>query len=490
MATRPEPIPDLNWSADQARELGEGTIDIWTEFLATLPKRPIIKEEGIPAIRDAILRPIPAGPTPTPELLEHARSVVLEHSMYPGHPGFMAYVTGPGTVPGAAADLLAAAINQNVGGWRLSPAATEIELALGRFFAEAFGLPTETAGGYLTSGGSMANFTGLKAARDRTRPGARDAGLAGGAQLTAYAGDEIHAVSDRAVDMLGIGMDALRKIASDEAFRVRPDALERAIEADEAAGCQPFAVIGSAGTVSTGAIDDLNALADIAQRHGLWFHIDGAYGGPGIFAPDLKPLYAGIERADSIAFDPHKWLYTPHSGGCIVFRDFQHASDSFSAEPAYVHEDKELTGHGLDIGRLGAQFSRSFSAFKVWLSLLAHGRDAYAKRISHDAELARYLGELVEERPGFELTTPVSLSICCFRYRPEGVDDDEYLDHLNDRLMHAIQADGRVYCSNAVLGGRFVLRACIVNFRTEAEDVERLLDVAAELGAQLHAQLS
>ena len=491
MINRPDPLPDLDWSADAAQELGEGAVELWREFLEQLPDLPIDRALTVGKVKDAVVRDVPDEPLPVDELLSYARTVMLENSVYMGNGGFMAYVSGPGTVPGTAADLLAAAINQNVGGWRLSPGATEIELALGRWFAAQFGLPAETSGGFIVSGGAMANFVGLKIARDQARPKVRDEGLhSGHRQLVVYAGEEVHAVSDRAVDMLGIGMHNLRKIPSDSDFRIRTDLLERAIEQDVADGRQPMAVVGSAGTVSTGAIDDLETLATLAQRHAMWFHVDGAYGGPGVLAEDLRPLYHGIERADSVAFDPHKWLYTPHSGGCILLRDLQMANDSFGLEPAYIHEDKELMDHGLDIGRLGPQFSRGFWAFKVWLSLLAHGRNAYSARISHDAALARYLGDLVAERPEFELATPVSLSICCFRYRPEGVEDEEYLNVLNERLMHEIQRDGRIYCSNAVLEGRFVLRACIVNFRTEAEHVERLLDVAAELGAQVHSELA
>src|SRR5207302_173452 len=212
-------------------------------------------------------------------------------------------------------------------------------------------------------------------------------------------------------------------------------------------------------------------------------------------ADDLRSLYAGIERADSIAFDPHKWLYTPHSGGCVVVRDFTVLGESFGVHPSYIYQDLDATGRGTDFAQMGPQFSRGFQALKVWVSLLAHGRRAYGGRISHDAALARYLAARVEERPDFELSAPVVLSICCFRYAPADLPDgpgrDEYLDRLNARLMTEVQLDGRVFFSNAVLGPakRFVLRACIVNFRTEAEDLDAVLDVAAELGARLDAEM-
>jgi glutamate/tyrosine decarboxylase-like PLP-dependent enzyme len=408
----------------------------------------------------------------------------------------MAYVSGAGTVPGAAADLLAAGINANLGGWQLSPSATEIELALTRWFAkDVFGMP-EGAGGIITSGGAMATFIGLKTARDR-RAGwdVRREGVAAGPPLVLYLSTETHVVSDRAADMLGIGLANVRHVPVDADYRMRVDELRAQIAGDRAAGKRPFAVVGTAGTVSTGAVDPLGAIADVCAEHELWFHVDGAYGGPAMLAEDLRPLFAGIERADSIAFDPHKWLYTPHSGGCVVLREMRDLQGSFDVYASYTVQDKSYTQHGIDLGRHGPQFSRGFSALKVWVSLLAHGRAAYARRISHDAELARYLGARAQERPDFELATPVGLSITCFRYVPEGLGDaggperEAYLDELNHRLMTEIQLDGRVYLSNAILGERFVLRSCIVNFRTEAEDLDAVLDVAAELGAKLDAEL-
>jgi aromatic-L-amino-acid decarboxylase len=401
----------------------------------------------------------------------------------------MAYVSGAGTVPGVAGDLIAAALNQNVGGWRLSPAATEIELQLTRWLAAQFGLP-EGSGGLLSSGGAMANFIGLKAARD-SKAGfdVRALGVAGAPPMTIYASEEVHSVVDRAADMLGLGEYAVRHIATDAEFRMKPAEVRHAIQDDIAQGARPIAIVASAGTVATGAIDPLQELADLGEEFDLWLHVDGAYGGPAVFADDLRPLFAGIERANSIAFDPHKWLYTPHSGGCVLMRDMQQLAESFTVHASYIYQDIEATGRGMDLAQMGPQFSRGFQALKVWVSLLAHGRAAYAQRISHDAALARYLDARATERPDFEVVAPTVLSICCFRYVPSGLPDgsgrDEYLDELNERVMTELQLDGRAYCSNAVLKGRFVLRACIVNFRTEAAEIDRLLDVAAEIGARL-----
>jgi aromatic-L-amino-acid/L-tryptophan decarboxylase len=488
----PPPMQDLNWNPYRAHEFGEQLLALWERLLADLSALPVAHREGEADVRTAVTLPIPDEPLTDDALLAHVRAVVA-HSTQIGHPRFLAYISGAGTVPGAAADLLAAGLNPNLRGWLLSPAATEIEVHLGKWFAQQFGMP-ERAGGLMVSGGAMANFVGLKVARDAATGWAtRQSGLAGLPQFTLYCSEQAHAVIERGADMLGIGSQAVRKIPVDDEWRIRLDVLRARIEEDITAGTKPFAVVATAGTTATGAIDPLDEIADLCAEFGLWFHVDAAYGGPAILADDLKPLLAGIERADSIAFDPHKWLYTPRAGGCLLIRDLQLLADAFAVHPTYIFQDRERTDRGIDLGLLGPEFTRSFSAFKVWVSLLAHGRAAYARRISHDAELARYMGARVTERADFELMTPVRLSICCFRYMPENLPNapgrDAYLDRINERLMTEIQLDGRAFCSNAVLHGRFALRICIVNFRTEASDLDALLDVAAELGARIDDEM-
>ena len=492
---KPEPFRDLDWEPKRARELGERALDLWQELLERLPELPVSPGIPIDETKEALTLEVPEEPMPLDDLVAHMREVVLERSMFPGHPAFLAYISGAGTVPGAPADLLAAAINQNLGGWRLSPAATSVERNLTSWFADRFGLP-RTAGGLMVSGGAMAGYIGLKLARDRKAGwDVRAEGVREHEALAVYGSEEVHSINERALDMLGLGRHSLRHIPVDEDFTVNVEALREAIDRDLKTGVRPIAVVGSAGTVATGAIDPLSELADVAEQHGMWFHVDGAYGGPAVFADELRPLLNGIERADSIAFDPHKWMYTPHSGGCILVRDVEHLRQSFSIHEfaTYVYRDEERWGSDVDAIDLGPQFSRGFQAFKVWISLLAHGTRAYAQRIAHDVELAKYLHRRAEERPEFEVMAPTTLSITCFRYVPPDLGDgpgrDEYLDTLNERLMTEIQLDGRVFPSNAVLNGRFVLRSCIVNFRTEAEQMDLLLDVAAELGAKLDVEL-
>ena len=501
MVERPEPVRDLDWDTKRARAFTDGVADIYEELLTRLRDLPVSRGWSVQEVRDAVAIPVPDEPMPEDEILEYLRTMTFDYSGYLGHPRFYAYISGAGTVPGAAADLLASGLNMNTGGWRLAPSGTEIELAFTRWFAqEIFGLPVGS-GGALTSGGAMANFIALKVARDaKAGWDIRKDGVGGGPTLGLYVSTETHIVSIRGADMLGLGSGNVRKVAVDDGYRIRVDDLRAAIAEDRAAGVHPIAVVANAGTVSTGVVDPLEEIADVCRDEDLWFHVDAAYGGPAMLADDLRPLFAGIERADSVAFDPHKWLYTPQSGGCVVVRDMELMRRAFDVDyVAYVVKDEEHTDWGIDLGRNSPNFSRGFWALKVWVSLLAHGRTAYGRRISHDAALARYLGARAEESDEFELMTPVGLSITCFRYVPADLsasgarggepDRDAYLDLLNNRLMTEIQLDGRVYCSNAVLGDRFCLRSCIVNYRTEAEDMDALLDVASELGAKLDVEL-
>jgi glutamate/tyrosine decarboxylase-like PLP-dependent enzyme len=495
MVERPEPVRDLDWEPARARAFIDDVAGIYEELLGALPKLPVIVDQGLDEVRDGVVLDVPREPMPEDELVDYLRRVTFDHSAFPGHPRFYAYVSGAGTVPGAAADLLASGINMNAGGWRLGPSATEIELALTRWFAcDMFGMP-DGSGGALTSGGAMANLIALKVARDaRAGWDVRAQGVGAGPPLGFYVSTETHVVSDRAVDTLGVGAANVRHVPVDGSFRMNIDELRAVVRADRDAGIRPIAVVANAGTVSTGAVDDLDAIGELCREEELWMHVDAAYGGPAVLADDLRPMFWGIERADSIAFDPHKWLYTPLPGGCVLVRDMESMRRAFDLEHvSYIVKDPDHTDWGLDLGRHSPNFSRAFWSLRIWVSLLAHGRDAYARRISHDAALARYLGALVEERDDFELMTPVVLSITCFRYVPASLSDgagrDEYLDELNQRIMTELQLGGRVYCSNAVLNGRFCLRSCIVNFRTEADDVEALLDAAAEHGSALDVEL-
>lgn len=486
-------MPDLDWDPARARALADGAAALWEEWLQKLPSLPV--DPGLPReqIAARVRRDVPEEGLSDDAVLDYLRAVVFDASMYPGHPGFLAYISGAGTAPGAVAEFVAAAINQNLGGWRLAPGGTEIEIALIGWLCRMFGLP-ETGGGLMVSGGAMANFVALKTARDARAGSDVRRGGVGDQKLVFYASDESHVVIERAADMLGLGTASVRKIATASSGEMDVSALTKALDDDLAAGMRPCCVVATAGTTATGAIDPLPAIAEVAGHYGAWLHVDAAYGGAALLAPDLKALFQGIEQADSIAFDPHKWLYVPLTAGCVLVRDEATLHRAFNVEASYTYQDLEATKRGPDLAMFGPQFSRGFQALKVWISLLSHGTRAYAERISHDARLARYLGELVTDHEELELVAEPSLSICCFRFVPSdvipGAGAEPYLNELNQTIMTALQTGSSSYCSNAVVAGRFALRACIVNFRTEATDIEELVQTSVEIGRRIHAERS
>ena len=481
----PPTVADLDWSPQRARHFGERVLELYAGLLGEIAHGPASPQVTPGGVREAVAIDVPDEPLDDDALFAHLQAV-LDHSLRPGSGGFMAYISGGGTVPGAVADLLASGLNANVGGWVLSPAATEIELQLVRWLATLFGLPAG-AGGIMAGGGSLANLSALKLARDRADVSVRVDGLAERPRLRFYASQETHFTVDRAADVLGLGESAVRKVAIDEGLAMRPDDLERLIAADLAAGAVPAAIIATAGTTGTGAIDPLEELADIAARVGAWLHVDAAYGGAIAVSDELRPLLCGIERADSITFDAHKWLYAPLLSAFVLVRDGSLLNRSFSAHAAYVEQDREVADRGVDLGFEGLQLSRSFTALHVWVALLAHGRAAFARRIEHDVALTRWLASRIEATPGLELACPPSLSICCFRYRPVDLHDEDYLDRLNTRVMTELQLDGRVFPSNALIHGRAAIRSCIVSYRTEAKHLQLLLDLTCEIGAAVHA---
>ncbi len=491
---RPAPESALDWTPAEARALGNEAVDIWAELLERLhDDLPVARNRSAAQVSEAVGLEIPGQPMPVDDLVTYLRTVVFDESMYPGHPGFVAYISGAGTVPGAAADLIAAGLNQNAGGWRLSPAASEIERHLIRWFAQRMGMPESTSG-YITTGGAMVNFIAVALARTHHAGwDVRELGMRAGPQLAVYVSSEVHDTVDRAVQMLGLGTAGIRHIDTDAALRMDIASLRSAIERDLTAGIRPIAVVGSAGTTGTGAIDPLDAIADVCADHDLWFHVDGAYGGAAALTDTLRHLFAGIERADSVGFDPHKWLYTPMAGACLLVRDQALLEEAFAVHATYIVDDAEHTGWGTDIYTLSPHFSRSFAALKIWVSLLAHGWDAYERRISHDVALARYLNDVVHAHPQLEPMTEPGLSITCFRFVPPDLagrpEVDVYLDDLNERLMFDLQLGGRVFPSNAIVRGRFALRSCIVNFRTEADTMDELASETVRIGRTLDAEL-
>jgi glutamate/tyrosine decarboxylase-like PLP-dependent enzyme len=391
----------------------------------------------------------------------------------PPSPRFFGYVLGSGDPIGACADLLASVLNQNVTAWRSSPAAVTIERLVVGWLGEAIGC--RGFSGSFTGGGSSANTTGLAMAREARLPANEE----GAQPAIVYASDEVHMSIPKAVALLGLGRKNLRLIPTDENFRMRPEELEKQIEVDSRAGKKAIAVVASAGTVNTGAIDPLPEIADICRRHNLWLHVDGAYGALAAIAVPEK--FRSLELADSVSLDPHKWLYQPLDCGCLLYRDPQQARAAFAHSGDYARVLSRDPVEGFAFFEESLELSRRFRALKVWLSLRYHGLNAFRETIRADLEHAQQLAELVRSNDNLELLAPVELSAVCFRCLRTGASDDQ-LNEMNAAILKRVIQRGRVYISNASIRGRFALRACFVNHRTKEEDVRAVLEevVAAQ----------
>jgi len=391
-----------------------------------------------------------------------------------GGPGFFGYVLGSGEPVAAAADLLASVLNQNVTAWRSGPSAVTIERTVVGWLAEAIGCDGFT--GSLTGGGSSANLMALAMAREMRVP-ANESGARPG---TVYASAQVHMSIPKAVALLGIGRDNLRLIPCDDVFRIRPDLLRQKIEQDMRAGMTPIAIVGSAGTVATGSIDNLAELAEIAGRCGAWFHVDGAYGA---LAAIAEPgMFLGMKRADSVSLDPHKWLYQPLDCGCLLYRNADAARVAFSHTGDYAKSLIDDPVEGFAFFEESIELSRRFRALKLWLSLRYHGLGNFREAIRNDIAMAKQLAERIAAEPRLDLLTPVRLSAVCFRYVPQRGEDS---DALNQRILQHVNRRGRVYLSNAQILGKFALRACVVNHRTTAQDVEAVVSEVLEAGREL-----
>jgi len=390
---------------------------------------------------------------------------------------------GAGTVTGALADFLAAIMNSNLGGGNHVSGMVEDQVI--DWMKEILGFPPD-ASGLLVSGGSMANFVGLAVARSaKAGYNIREEGIRGGSQqLTVYASTEVHSCNQKAVELLGLGSKYLRKISVQADYTIDLAALKQAIASDRQAGFRPSCVIGSAGTVNTGAIDDLNALADLCQAEDLWFHVDGAIGAIAVLAENMKPQLAGIERADSIALDLHKWLHIPFEAGCVIVRSETKHRHTFSLTPEYLaHETRGLAaGHWFS--DYGLQLSRQFRALKVWMSIKEHGLDRFGRMIARNVEQAHYFGRLVEQDPNLELLAPIGMDIVCFRFNPGNLDDTA-LNALNKEILMQLQEQGIAAPSYTTLNGRYCLRIAIANHRSRQEDFDLLAKEVVRFGQEL-----
>lgn len=486
-------VAPLEIPSEDFRALGYQLVDRIADFLASLPSRPVTRGESPQTLRKLLgADAVPEHGSAPESLLDETTSLLFDHSLFNGHPRFWGYITSSAAPIGILGDLLAAAVNPNVGAWDLSPVASEIEAQTVRWIADLLGYPTD-CGGLLVSGGNMANFTAFVAARrSKATWDVRANGMMQ-SRVRVYTSRETHTWVQKAADLFGLGTDSIRWIATDNELRMDTAALRQQIQQDHDRGDFPFIVIGTAGSVSTGAIDPLPEIAAICQEYHLWFHVDGAYGGLAAVLPDAPPDIYGLRMADSIAIDPHKWLYSPLEAGCVLVRDPAALRDAFSYHPPYYHFGETDDAPPINYYEYGPQNSRGFRALKVWLALRQVGRAGYIRMISDDILLMRELYHLVEANPELQAFTH-SLSITTFRYVPADLQTgseavETYLNQLNTELLTRLQKSGEAYLSNAVIGGKFALRACVVNFRTALEDVEALPEIVVRIGSELDASL-
>ncbi|MBL8153325.1 MAG: aminotransferase class V-fold PLP-dependent enzyme [Anaerolineae bacterium] len=468
----------IDLSPDEFRRLGYRAIDLLAEQMARIGDLPT--RQPVPAEhRERLLRqPLPETPSDPDALLERFRQDILPYPMGNASPRFFAWVNSPPAPLAVIADLLAAGFDPSVAGG--DHAAVYVEHAVLNWLKTIMGYPTE-AGGVLVSGGSVANLVALAVMRHvRTAGSIRARGFQDQARpMVVYTSTQGHSCLQKAVELLGIGHDHLRKIPVDADYCMEVDALRQQITADRALGLEPVCVAASAGTVNTGAVDPLAELADLCEAEKLWFHVDGAYGGFGILSEQAGALYAGIERADSIAIDPHKWLYVPVECGCTLVRDAQAMRDSFSVMPPYLRDDAALPW----FSEYTIQQTRGFKALKLWMVMQQIGITGYQELISRDIALARTLQQKIQARPEFELVAAGPLSITCFRLAPAGMSEADR-NALNKAAVGIVQRSGEAFLTSTELDGKVVLRVCIVNFRTTEADLDRLLDAIQQAGEQ------
>lgn len=469
-----------DWGA--MRSLGHRAIDDVIEYLSTLRERAVW--QPIPTeVRRRFETPLPERGVGAEAAYQAFVDDVLPYPYGNIHPRFWAWVVGTGSALGTLAALGAAAMNSNTPGGQSANVLVEEQLL--EWLKQALDYPRD-ASGVLVTGGSVANLVGVAVGvHDRAGFDIENDGLYGGSRLTVYASSETHFSVEKAVRLLGLGRTSLRKVGVDDEYRIDIDALRDAIERDREAGLRPVAVVGNAGTVGTGAFDDLDALADLAAREELWLHVDGAFGAIAKLSPRFHSLTSGLERADSVAFDLHKWLHAPYEAGCVLVRDRDAHLRAFRATAPYV---VDLDGGiGVRPNRfvdLGLEQSRSSRALGMWMSLKEHGIAQFARLVEQNVDQARYLGELIGKREELELMAPVPLNIVCFRYRPPGL-ADEQLNELNQRILVALQERGVAAPSYTILDGRFALRAAITNHRSRREDFEALIDAVAGIGGTM-----
>ena len=465
MATAPPTTGELRAALEQAAE--------WcSAYLDRVGDLPVLARVEPGEIAAALPEHAPSDGEPLADILADVDRILIPGITHWNHPGFMAYFGISGSPPGILGETVAAALNVNAMLWRTSPAATELEQRVLRWVAELIGLPAGWFG-EITDTASASTMYALAAAREAAGLDIRTRGMAGRSDLPPlrmYTSDQAHSSVEKACIALGLGQEGLRKIPSDDAFRMRADLLADAVAADVASGMRPLAVVATVGTTSTTSIDPVAEIAEIAARHGMWLHVDAAYGGSAAVVPEMRWVMDGCERADSVVVNPHKWLFTPVDCSLLYTARPHDLKAAFSLVPAYLTTPED--GGVVNLMDYGISLGRRFRALKLWMVVRAYGADGLAALISGHIALARRLAAAIEAEPRWELLAPVPFSTVCFRLHPPGVDDEGELRRLNEGIIDQVNADGRAFVSHTDLGGRYAVRVAIGNLATTAEHVD------------------
>ena len=493
----------LDMNPEQIHHLGHYCTDLIVDYYKNISNTPVVPDITLKQMKRLVDEPLPYDEMDPQVVLNEFQKKIIGNTVKIGNPRLLGWMLPSGTVIGAFADGLASALNQNVA-VSGSGIATAVELLVVDWIKEIIGYDSNAAG-VLVSGGSIANLTALAVARNvKSDFYIRTHGVQQKGDIIFYASEEAHMCISKAADMLGIGTNNIRWVNVDQNFCLDIDDLKAKIIEDRHHDKRPFAVVATAGTVNTGAIDPLDSIADICQKYNLWFHVDAAYGGFATLSPNLKPLLKGMSRADSIAINPHKWLFIPYEAGCILVKNPLHMREAFAVNTDYVHVNatKIPTTGDVDFSDYGLQLSRSFRALKIWMSLKQHGVKKYGRIITQNINLAHYLAAVVQESADFRIVTTGNLSIVCFQYFPKDLQQqyqksnlhqrkkmDTYLNQLNLAIVESIRTDGQILLSSTILGEMFVLRACIINYRTTKKDIKDIVEIVQNLGTTVDARL-
>jgi aromatic-L-amino-acid/L-tryptophan decarboxylase len=490
--------PDLD--PEEFRKLGYRVVDMITDYYASIRKVRVFPKATSREVEQVFDEELPVSEQNPDDILNEWQEKVLPYTTHLGSPRYFGYVNGSGSMIGTLAAALSNSVNMNPGGWKASPAATEIERRTIKWIAELIGYPVN-CGGLLTSGGTMANFTALltalrnKAPYNTTEDGLQNKDF--DSRFTIYMSDhEGHVSITRVADLLNLGRKSIRRIKSRDDFTMDPEALRVRIKKDIEAGLTPLCVVAQVGSINVGAIDPLEEIAGICRDFDIWFHADGACGAVGAMLPEKKHLYRGLELADSVTLDPHKWLYISYECGCVLVRDEEKLRRSFSMTASYLKGVLPTEYTGLNYFEHGPQMSRSFKALKVWMTLKAYGAEGYRKLLAQNIRCAEYLDKLVRESDDYQAYHKPLLFIYSFRYAPKKYQKllhnepaksdavNQYLDQLNQTIADEIQISGMAFVMTTRLLGRTVLRLSICSHRTTPEDIDRVFNKLTELGDQ------